>query len=184
MFSKFTTRIWKAPDVSQGLQPINNAASTTCWPHLSPYPICLVPTDNNPLENIGKRWYTVRITLWLSAMPNLWFPEVPKPMKFNVETSASLPETLTEHDMRITARPDPDMLGDGGLPKEPREFTVPANPSPPETLMELDMMTTARPDPDTLVWWWEWCYPQWINSNRSEFKIARIKAWFCGLQVA
>ena len=106
MFSKFTTRIWKAPDVSQEMQPINDAASTTCRPRRSPYPTCLVPTDNDPLGNIGKRWYTVRIIHWLSTMPNLWFLEVPKPMTFNVETSASLPETSMEHDMTITARPD------------------------------------------------------------------------------
>ena len=72
-------------------------------------------------------------------------------MTFNVETSASLPETLMEHDMKTTARPDPDILVDGGPLKGPTELTVPTNPSLPETLMELDMMTTARPDPDTLV---------------------------------
>ena len=71
-------------------------------------------------------------------------------MAFNVE-SASLPETLTEHDMTTTARPDPDNLIDGGPPKEPTELTVPANPALPETLMELDITTIAIPDPDTLV---------------------------------
>ena len=47
MFSKFTTKIWKAPDVSQEMQPINNTASITCQPCPSPYPTCLVPTDND-----------------------------------------------------------------------------------------------------------------------------------------
>jgi hypothetical protein len=53
-------------------------------------------------------------------------------MTFNVETSTSLPETSTEHDMTTTARLDPDILVDGGPPKEPTELTVPANPSLPE----------------------------------------------------
>jgi len=68
-----------------------------------------------------------------------------------VPARSSLPETSTEHNMTTTARPDPDILIDGGPPKEPTKLIVPANPSPPETLMELDMTTTARPDPDTLV---------------------------------
>jgi hypothetical protein len=53
-------------------------------------------------------------------------------MTFNVETSTSLPKTSMEHDMTTTARLDPDILIDGGLPKEPTELTVPTNPSPPE----------------------------------------------------
>jgi hypothetical protein len=50
----------------------------------------------------------------------------------HVETSTSLPEPSTEHDMTTTARLDPDILVDGGLPKELTELTVPANPSLPE----------------------------------------------------
>jgi hypothetical protein len=72
MFSKFATKIWKSPDVSEEMQPINNAASTTRRPRPSPYPARLVPTDNDPLANNGKRRYTVRtIHRWLSAMPDL-----------------------------------------------------------------------------------------------------------------
>jgi len=70
MFSKFATKIWKTPeDVSEEMQPISNAASTTRRPRPSPY-TRITTTDNDPLGNNGKRRYTVRIGHRLSALPN------------------------------------------------------------------------------------------------------------------